>query len=70
MTQLMSHYCPRRPHRITMSLAEEIRSLQSGVKRLNKENKRLQDERDFSNEAADYSPRDVGITHRPKSRMV
>ncbi|MEI3018309.1 MAG: hypothetical protein V8T38_14695 [Oscillospiraceae bacterium] len=37
-----------------MSLAEEIRSLRSGVKRLNKENKRLQDERDFSNEAAAF----------------
>lgn len=48
----MSHYCPRKPHRITMSLAEEIRSLRSEAKRLNKENKRLQDERHFSNEAA------------------
>jgi len=37
-----------------MSLAEEIRSLRSGAKRLNKENKRLQDERDFSNEAAAF----------------
>ena len=50
----MSHYCPRRPHRITMSLAEEIRSLRSGVKRLNKENKRLQEEIDFLNEAAAF----------------
>lgn len=48
----MSHYCPRKPHRIIMSLAEEIRSLRSEAKRLNKENKRLQDERHFSNEAA------------------
>lgn len=37
-----------------MSLVEEIRSLRSEAKRLNKENKRLQDERDFSNEAASF----------------
>ena len=43
-----------------MSLAEEIRSLQSGVKRLNKENKRLQEKRYFLNEAAAFSPRAVG----------
>ena len=37
-----------------MSLAEEIRSLRSGVKWLNKENKRLQEERDFAFCVADY----------------
>ena len=68
MTQLMSHYCPRKPHRITMSLAEEIRSLRSEAKRLNKENKRLQDERDFSNEAAAFfaaSRRNNAQTKKP-----
>ena len=37
-----------------MSMAEEIRQLRSEVKRLNKVNKRLQEERDFLNEAAAF----------------
>ena len=43
-----------------MSLAEEIRQLRSKVKRLNKENKRIQEKRYFLNEAAAFSPRAVG----------
>ena len=53
-----------------MSLAEEIRQLRSKVKRLNKENKRLQDRGISRMKRQLFSPRDVGITHRPKSLMV